>query len=300
LLVRTEFSGVSIGTEQSIFSGKRTHNGTFPFVGGYMLSGTVERVGENVEKFNAGDRVVCPGARLSGKINSIWGTHSQFVTTNQNVVIPVPDNVKMEEAAMFVLPSVGLNAFKMVEINNNDAVIVQGQGLIGQFYAQFCKDAGAEVLTIEPNETRAELSKAYVTDFVFSPGDFKISEWVDKMVANGKRIIVTEATGNKNLIANALKYIRPNSTFVFLGWYPDLIELDYNAFHANQVKALFPMGTGDAGTLQEVIDSLVSNRLKVEKNITDMLNFSEACNGYARIVNRDDSIMGMVFDWRNS
>jgi threonine dehydrogenase-like Zn-dependent dehydrogenase len=85
-----------------------------------------------------------------------------------------------------------------------------------------------------------------------------------------------------------------------LGWYPDKIEVDYKSFHANQAKAIFPMGSGNKETWREVLSCIGSGKVKIKSNITDILDYSEACKGYERIISRDNSIMGMVFDWRNS
>ncbi len=86
LQVRTEFSGVSIGTESTIFSGIRTHNGTFPLVGGYMSCGIIQEVGSEVDDFAVGDRIIGAVSRLNGEVNSVFGGHmSQCVLESAEV-----------------------------------------------------------------------------------------------------------------------------------------------------------------------------------------------------------------------
>jgi bacteriochlorophyllide a dehydrogenase len=299
VVVRINYSGVSIGTESSIFSGKRTHNGTFPLVGGYMASGTVEAIGAEVTSYKPGDKVISPGSAIDGEITSIWGGHMSHHVIAANAILPVPDGVAMREAAMFILPAVGLNAVTMSGITEHDTVLIQGQGLIGQFFGQFARARGATVITVEPDASRANLSKQYVTPHALTPTD-DVSAAIDE-ITNGKgATIVVEATGNKSLIKLATCHLRPHGKMVFLGWYPEEIAIDYHHFHANSVTAYFPMGAGDADTFRAVLDSLARGTLIMGDNLTDELPLDKVFEGYKRIVNGDRSIMGMVVNWRNT
>ena len=84
---------------------------------------------------------------------------------------------------------------------------------------------------------------------------------------------------------------------VFLGWYPDEITLRYHDFHANEVRAYFPMGGGDARVQDAVLQALANNKIILGSNITHVVPWRQACDGYRKIIQRDPSILGMVIDW---
>lgn len=304
VLVRTRFSGISIGTEQSIFSGKRTHNGTFPLVSGYMASGIVEAVGRDVTHVAVGDAVVTEGARLEGKVNSVWGAHMAVRVAPGWGVFKLPEkmaerDVAMREAAMWILPRVGLHGVNVASLAPGSTVVVQGQGLIGQFFGQFAKGRGCRVITIEPNARRAELSRRYVTDDVLDPMTDDLAGRIADLTDGVGADVVVEATGSKQLIGQASALLRERAHFVFLGWYPDHISLDYHHFH-NNIVAHFPMGAGDDDTARHTLSAIGEGRITVGDNISDIVPWREACEGFGRIIAGDRSVMGMVIDWRDA
>ncbi len=296
--IRTLYSGVSIGTESSIFSGIRTHNGTFPLVGGYMITGIVEESGAAVTDFSPGDKVVSGGGRLEGEINSVFGGHMSHVVIPASRVSFLPDDVDEKEAALFVLPKVGLEAVSMAEITEKDRVLIFGQGMIGQFFGQFARNRGARIVTVEPDKKRASLSRQYVTATVLDPMNDDIEKRVEELTSGQGPTVVVEATGSKEVIHQATAALRPDGRFVFLSWHPGEIALEYSHFHANRARILFPMGGGDRETTRAVLDSLAAGTIHLEDNLTDVVNLENACDGYRRIIAGDRSIIGMVIDWR--
>src|SRR6266581_1667119 len=75
ILVSTEASAVSAGTELAVYTG--THqwlkdpnlpDWKFPFRSGYSAAGTVTAVGRGVQGFKEGDRVSFPGNHASAEL----------------------------------------------------------------------------------------------------------------------------------------------------------------------------------------------------------------------------------------
>ena len=300
MLVRIAYSGVSIGTEQSIFSGARTHNGSFPVVGGYMAAGVVEAIGSEVEGFAEGDRVVCSGARSAGAVNNVWGGHTSLQVVRPGGCMPIPEGVDMRHAAMFVMPGVGLNAVNMANVQMTDKVLIQGQGLIGQLCGQWCRNRGATVITIEPDACRRELSRLYVTEHALDPACEELASQVAALTHGAGPSVVIEATASSRHIASATGFLRFGGKMIFLSWYPGEVTLDFAHFHNNQITAFFPTGSGGPEATRATLEALARGSLQMEANITDEYAFEKACDGYRRIINGDRSIMGMVIDWREA
>ena len=300
MLTRTLYSGVSIGTESSIFSGARTHNGTFPLVGGYMATGVVEKVGPGVEGFAEGDRVVSGGSRLDGEISSIWGGHTSRSVIAAERALRLPEGVDPKEAALHVLPRVGLNAMKMAGIAAGETVLISGQGMIGQCFGQFAKRAGARVLAIEPDARRAALSRQYAAVEVFDPFDADLARKVSAATDGRGPDVVVEATASAKLIGAATAFLRSRSRMVFLSWYPGHVEIDFSHFHNNAVIAYFPTGSGDMDTAREFLSALAAGEVVVGDNLTDIVPWRESCAAYQRLIAGDRSVLGMVVDWAGS
>jgi len=294
--VKTSFSGVSIGTERSIFSGARMENGSFPFVGGYMSSGVVEAVGDNCDDTLVGRRVVTHTSRLAGDVASIWGGHAGVQTTHRSLVAPIPDELDPAEASMFILPCVAYHAAMQSGIAAGQRVLIQGQGLIGQFFGQCARSRGAEVVVIEPNARRAELAERYVTQSVFSPQEASV-EAVRAAFGGAGPDVVVEATGVGKLIDTAARHLTPGGRFVFLAWYPGSPAICLHTFHTRGVTAHFPTGAGGPSVFNAVLASLASGELVVGDNLTHRLAARDAPAGYRMIVEADPAVMGMTLDW---
>ncbi len=300
-LVKIHYSGVSIGTESSLFTGARTNNGTFPMVTGYMASGVVEAVADDVINLKPGDRVVNMGTRFTGKINSIWGGHCSHHVASVSGLVPVPKGTDMKDASLFILPCVGLNAIGMANITEHDIVLIVGQGLIGQFAGQWAAARGARVIAVEPDPIRKALSMAYVTKDVIDPKDCDAEKEIERLTGGQWPTVVVEATANKNLIGNTSRFIRRmHARMIFLSWYPGEITLDYSHFHNWEAMSFFPMGCGNQETARAVLDGIARGVIKIGRNITHVYEYDEACEGFSKICNNDRSIVGMVVDWRNS
>lgn len=296
-VVRTWYSGVSIGTESSIFSGVRTHNGTFPLVGGYMATGVVEEVGDEVARVKPGDIVVGGGGRLESEVNSVWGGHMSLKTMNAASLTPLPDGADPKEAALYVLMKMGLSGASVSGVNEEDRVLIFGQGLVGQFCGQFARNRGARIVTVEPSERRRALSKKYVTPDVLDPSDPSLDARIEEITEGQGPSVVVEASGSAEVITQASRHLRDGGRFVFLGWYPGEIGLVYHHFHAAAATAHFPMGGGGLEATRAVLDCLASGKLVVGDNLTDVVPVADAPQGYQRIIDGDRSIMGMVIDW---
>jgi 2-desacetyl-2-hydroxyethyl bacteriochlorophyllide A dehydrogenase len=298
LLVEIDYSGISIGTERSIITGERTHNGTFPLVSGYMAAGTVLETGSDVCKYKAGDKVCGSGNRIGTGINSVWGAQSSMQVLTEAGCHKIPEGVSMQQAAIFILPGVGLNAASMVGITEQDTVLISGQGLIGNFFGQWCRASGAKVIAVEPDPVRADISRQYVSEYVLNPFADNFDKQIDE-ISGGKMNVVAEATANKNLISNASRFLdmSMDSKMVFLSWYEGDITLKYANFHNNQVTAYFPMGAGDAMTLRAVLDGFASGCLKADAMIK-IVSPSESLDIYRKICAGDNSLLAVTINWK--
>jgi bacteriochlorophyllide a dehydrogenase len=298
VLVEIAYSGISIGTERSIITGERTSNGTFPLVPGYMASGTVLKTGSNVCKYKVGDRVCGLGNRIEAGINSVWGAQSSVQVLAEANCHKIPEGVSMKQAAIFILPGVGLNAVSMAGISEQDTVLISGQGLIGNFFGQWCRARGAKVITIEPDPVRADISRQYVTEHVLNPFDDNLEQQIAE-ISEGKVNVVVEATANKNLIDNASRFLNMNmdSKLVFLSWYEGDITLKYADFHNNQVKAYFPTGGGNDITQRAVLTGFASGCLKADSMIKTV-SPTESLDIYKKICAGDNSLLAVTINWK--
>ena len=110
VLIRTEYSGVSQGTEIDAYRGARPEL-TFPTVTGYQSVGVVQAIGAEVSGLAVGDRVLFTTSRLPNSYPFTWmaGHVSHAVASmSSRAPIKLPAEVDPVEAALTAMVAVGL------------------------------------------------------------------------------------------------------------------------------------------------------------------------------------------------
>src|SRR3989339_524281 len=116
---------------------------------GYCNAGVILEVGEGVEGFEVGDRVISNGA------------HAEIICVPKNLCAKVPENVSNEEAAFTVLSSIALQGVRLMQPTMGERIVVIGLGLIGLITVQLLKANGCEVLGIDFDSAKCELAKQF-------------------------------------------------------------------------------------------------------------------------------------------
>lgn len=116
----------------------------FPFVVGFDAAGVVEEVGEDVTGLAPGDRVVTASNQGKGE----RGTYAEFVVSDKERVVKLPDHVSLLDAA--VMPTAAITAWEAVfevgRTGTGSRVLVNGgAGGTGGYAVQLAKMAGAAV-----------------------------------------------------------------------------------------------------------------------------------------------------------
>ena len=184
VLVRVGFCGVCGSDIPRVFV-KGTYH--FPTIIGHEFSGTVEACGPGVDDFTPGDRVVvfpliwcgqCASCEQGKYVQCLDydylgsrsdGAFADFVVAPRQNLVPVPEGVSLEEAAMTEPAAVALHALRRAGgCSVGDSVAVFGAGPIGLMVAQWARAMGASpviLFDIIPEKTemarRAGFSLAF-------------------------------------------------------------------------------------------------------------------------------------------
>jgi len=287
VLVKTHYSGVSVGTEMWIAYGRRNDYGDVPFVNGYQATGEIVEVGEGVEEFAPGDLVAvfCRGA------------HAEYVVGSASLTHKLPDHSIAACASLFVQPSVGTNALNLAEVSAGDNLLVVGQGLIGQCTAIVARLRGAYVVASDISPERLEISRNHCADWTIDAGGAPVSQQVSERFP-GLMDVVMESTGFQQLLNDAFACCRHGGKFIFEGWYPDNVQFDFQVPHGKQLKAFFPVFIGPRPIQQSVLRWMASGHLDMRPLISHQVRWQESEVLYNQLFTpQRDHFNGIVIDW---
>lgn len=287
-LVKTEFSGVSMGTEMWAANGQAEGWGPTPYVPGYQAVGRVVALGDDSSgsEIEVGDLVAAWGL----------GAHQRYFSAALTDIHPLGSSDHLDAAALWVQPSVGANALNEAEVECGDTVLVVGQGLVGQLTALQARMRGAYVIVSDVASERLELSRAHCADWAIDASKGLPSEQIWKRFPDGVDVVI-EATGFNPLIRDAMSCARQRGRFVFVGQYWDGFDVDPGWPQGKQLKVSFPHSEELA---PHVLRLITGGLLDVGSLITHRVDWREAADVYRRLPAERDRINGMVFDWRDA
>lgn len=308
LLVKTEFSLISPGTELAFYMG--THTGIsdpantwakYPFFPGYAVTGHVEAAGKGIRDFRVGDRIFAIGRHAS---------HNVFTHHNaeDSPVFAIPDSTQPEHALFARLAGISATALIQTKIRFGSTVIIIGMGLIGQFAAQLYALQGAGVIGVDPVAGRLEAARrSGVRRVAQSDSSKPLAGQLNTLLGSQWADIVVEATGIPEMVNEALEMAKPLGQVVLLGSPRGPVQIKtYEHIHSKGVsligaheKLQWLHGFAERNRIIRcVLQWIAGKQLHVEPLITHILPASDAQSAYERLIHEMDNTLGVLFDWR--
>ena len=155
--VRVAFSGVNPSDVKSR-SGVAARTGGFPEVTPHSDgAGTVDQVGAGVDASLVGQRVWI----FNGQWERPYGTAAEYITLPAAQVVPLPEGVSFEVGASIGIPLMtAMHAVQACGSLLGKTVLVPGAaGSVGFYVTQLAVAAGARVIAIVSNDTKATLAR---------------------------------------------------------------------------------------------------------------------------------------------
>lgn len=311
LLVETEASAISAGTELAIYTGihqwladpTRTWP-KFPFVPGYSGVGRVLAIGENCQNWHTGDRLIWAARHAS---------HALIDVADQNTVVwPIGADVSASAAATAIIMRFPLTALVRAEPILGQSVAVVGLGMIGQLTLRLFAAAGAyPLIGIDPMAQRRVQAETTPGVATLDPdaGDLKSAL---RELNNGELPdIVVDATGAPAAVRTAMAVVTDGGKVIMVGsprgiagevdFYWDLHGRSISLIGAHgsaigiQPREKFPFVRDRA--LRLLVHLLESGRLTVDDLITHHVHTSQLQDMYEGLLHKRDEFLGVTLHW---
>ncbi|MBK1787167.1 zinc-dependent alcohol dehydrogenase [Prauserella cavernicola] len=222
LLIRPEFVGIC-GTDIEILHDRMpvTFDLNLPHSMGHEWSGTVVEVGDGVDAFAPGDRVLghgdMGGNHWFGATDD--GAAAELFVLPASMCFPVPDGVDMVTAAIIEPFACVLNGFQKIGgVTAADTVHVFGLGAIGLAAVAHAAYTGAQVVALDPSPLRRSRALALGAAAAFDPVDDRFSvAMIAQEVGRPDADIVVEASGASGAQAAALAHAAHQGRVLFMG-----------------------------------------------------------------------------------
>ena len=226
VMIRPEYAGIC-GTDISFYMGHRIV--PYPFVLGHEVVGRITSLGEGVDKFRVGQRVLvepnypCGSCRLclSGRgavcsqkgsmgVN-LPGCFAEYATAPAEFVWPLPEAISDQDAATIEPLAVSLHGFLQSGAQRGDTVAVLGCGVVGLLLIHAASAAGVRVIAHDRIAGKLEMAKALGATAVSGSDEAELL-WQKENVTS-----VFECAGSPATVDLALKAAPRGARVILLG-----------------------------------------------------------------------------------
>jgi threonine dehydrogenase-like Zn-dependent dehydrogenase len=265
---------------------------------GYSLAGIVDAVGEGLDHYTVGDRVVASAP------------HAQYVVRPARVsspqeqarVIPMLPTVSFDQAPYYPLAAGAVSWVDIENIQPYDTVVILGQGLVGSLLMQVAKANGrGRIITVDALDSRCALSEELGADAVINAGDEDPVRAVRKLTNGVGAHIVVYAVGGPagpKAFDQGLDMLAVGGLLHLIGLYEDQpLPLTSGKIQRRRLLGGY-YGQGiPAGVSLRAIQLLGSGIIQTEKMTTHRFPYTEAAAAFDLLYNRMDEALGVLLDW---
>lgn len=309
-LVRVGACGVCGSDIPRVF---RTGTYRFPLIPGHEFAGEVVAVGPSTDPALVGTRVTvfpllpcmrCAMCRtghyalcadydyLGSRSN---GAFAEFVIAPIWNLLPVPEGVTFEEAAMTEPAAVALHALRRAEHSPRDSVLIFGAGPVGVLVALWARALGSEhVLLADIDERKLDFARGLGFDRLCNVRTHRLSDFLRDLLPDGAAITV-EASGSAAAFGQCMEAAAPFGRVVLLGNPEGAMTLEKQTYWAILRKELRVVGTWNSSyqptgrdEWKQALECMKSGALNVKPLITHRVGLSELPAALAMI--RDRSV----------
>ena len=248
---------LTCGTDVKMFM--RGYRYDPPHLIGHEAAGVITEVGEGVDRFAVGDRVVAHNTApchtcyyclrgaysMCTDLPSNLGAYAEYQRIPARIVrettFKLPDDMPFEQAALTEPLSCAVYGVSQVPIEISDTVVVLGCGPIGLMFVKLAVLRGAQVIASDSNAMRLELAAKLgaLHTVLLEPGLDQV-EAVRALTPDARGVdVAIEATGQPVVWEKAFDMVCPGGTVLFFGGTKSntTVTLDCSKFHYEQITA---------------------------------------------------------------
>lgn len=272
---------------------------------GYCNVGRVLAVGEGVQGFSVGDRVVSNGP------------HAEVVSVPSNLCALIPESVTDEEASFTVVGAIALQGIRLLEPSLGETVVVSGLGVVGLLAVQLLEANGCRVLGLDPDAKRRNLALGFGAQVAHPKDAYEAA-----MGFSGGRgvdgVLIAAAAKSSEPIHQAARICRKRGRIVLVG--VTGLELNRGDFYEKelsfQVSCSYGPGRYDPHyeekgwdyplgfvrwtaqrNFEAVLDMMARGRLKVAPLISHRFPLDEAKRAY-EVLSGDEPSLGILLTYK--
>ena len=269
---------------------------------GYSDAGDVIEIGTNVTDIALGTRVMASAP------------HAQFVRRpaigDDERIFVLPDGLSHDAAAFLPLANGGVAWSRATPIGPGDTVVVLGQGLVGNLYAQAVRERNPDrVIVIDATKLRCEIAEKSGAEIVLNAAEVDTVEAVRELTGGKGADVVVECVGG-NAGVESFKQaqqmlVKAGGTIHLIALYQagdgvpgsGALPLDSSLMQRSQIVFGYWNSPTPWMHLNDTAQMLIDGRINVEPLITHRMPWQQTPEAYHMLFNNPQDALGVIIEW---
>ena len=309
---RTEtlFSFVSPGTELRTLAGHYDADKHFPIIPGYSAVSRVVEVGSEVKGYRIGDLLSIRGGGGFIGAKNYWGGEAGGHVLGQNApVVKLPPDAAINPLryAVAEVAAISYRGVLSADPQPGEHAVVIGQGMIGNFAAEFLRLKGCLVTVCDISAERLAVSRETGFTTVELNGDDAVAQLL--AYGCGGFDIVAECSGSTGGFKTAVQLIRQDSResmrrlrkdwprLLLQGNYVDEIPLNPCWFFKGEGLTVLTPADRLPDDRQQVVELIRSRKWDPSPYLKNVFTPAEMPDAYRKLQKRE--ISSAICQWRD-
>lgn len=287
-----------------------------PLVLGHEIAGEIAKVGDNVRRFNVGDRVFVSHHVPCNKCHYCLNGHhtacetlhttnfdpggfSEYIRVPQiNVELGtyrLPDSLSYEDATFIEPLACVIRGQRLAHVGSGDTVLILGSGVAGLLHVLLAKSRNTKrIIATDVSEYRLKAATQFGADLTLNSRDLTPSLVRD---SNEGRLVdkIVVCTGAVSAVSQAFESIDRGGTILFFAVPPPGtdVRVPMVDFWRNEITLVTSYGAGPSD-LEESLSMLGSNKIIPHKMITHKLGLSDIGSGFQLVASAGESLKVVI------
>ena len=263
---------------------------------GYSMVGRIAELGQEVEGFSVGD--------LVGAV----APHAEYVAMevgnprHEPSVVCLPEGVSAEAGTFWPLCTSSVLWMWETEAGSRDAMVIQGQGLVGSLCMQAAKALGVgRVIGIDALPLRCDLARDLgIDEIIDANAEDPIAKVLELTDGQGAQIVVEAVGGRAGAAAfeQAQEMLKGGGLLQVLGLY----EEEPLPLYSGKIMGKRLVGSYLDASLrpegsERALELLATGGIRADKMITHRFPYPEAGEAFELLYNRLSETMAVLLTW---
>lgn len=283
----------------------------YPVVPGHEVCAEVVELGEDVDDFSVGDRVVlhgflycgtCPACRDGRYYQcdevqeigfSLAGGYREYAAFPAHTLTPISDDVTDVEACLVDPAACTLHALERIDVGLSDTAAVLGPGALGLFGVQLLRAMGVENVVLTgtrpaPLEAGTALGATRTVNVREEDPVAAIRDYTDGRGAD----VCVEAAGAGDVVDTCLKAAAKQGQIALTGIFAASKEIDPDDVVIKELSVVG--GVTAANSVDDVIELFERGNLTVDPIVTHEFPLAEYDEAFETIRERRDGVIKTI------